>query len=228
MLEPAPICSMWQRCRRLVEQRPSARSARLDVLVNNASSFYPTPLGTITARMGRPVGTNLRAPLFLAQAQRRCARPHGTDHQHDRHPRAAAAARASGVLHRQGGSGDADAFARARTRARDSRQRHRARPVLWPEAGIDAGCRTRSSRRRCSNAAARRRTSCGPRYFSRQEASYVTGQILRSTAGGASDGDPPDAERRDRGASAKPPTARASCTDSVGCTQRRAQCRPSA
>ncbi len=42
---------------------------RLDVLVNNASSFYPTPAGTITeAHWDDLVGTNLKAPLFLSQA----------------------------------------------------------------------------------------------------------------------------------------------------------------
>ena len=42
---------------------------RLDVLVNNASSFYPTPVGTITeAQWDDLVGTNLKAPLFLSQA----------------------------------------------------------------------------------------------------------------------------------------------------------------
>jgi pteridine reductase len=45
------------------------RYGRLDVLVNNASTFYPTPVGTITAAQFEDlVGTNLRAPLFLAQA----------------------------------------------------------------------------------------------------------------------------------------------------------------
>ena len=42
---------------------------RLDVLVNNASSFYPTPAGTVTeAQWDDLVGTNLKAPLFLSQA----------------------------------------------------------------------------------------------------------------------------------------------------------------
>jgi len=42
---------------------------RLDVLVNNASTFYPTPVGTITlSQFDDLVGTNLRAPLFLSQA----------------------------------------------------------------------------------------------------------------------------------------------------------------
>ncbi len=45
------------------------RFGRLDGLVNNASSFFPTPVGAITAEAWEDlVGTNLRAPLFLAQA----------------------------------------------------------------------------------------------------------------------------------------------------------------
>ena len=43
--------------------------ARLDFLVNNASAFYPTPLGEIEASHWEElIGSNLRAPLFLAQA----------------------------------------------------------------------------------------------------------------------------------------------------------------
>jgi pteridine reductase len=42
---------------------------RLDALVNNASSFFQTPVGEITtAAWDDLIGTNLRAPLFLAQA----------------------------------------------------------------------------------------------------------------------------------------------------------------
>lgn len=42
---------------------------RLDALINNASSFYPTPVGEITEKAWDDlVGTNLRAPLFLSQA----------------------------------------------------------------------------------------------------------------------------------------------------------------
>ena len=42
---------------------------RLDGLVNNASSFYPTPLGEITvAQWADLMASNLQAPLFLAQA----------------------------------------------------------------------------------------------------------------------------------------------------------------
>jgi len=42
---------------------------QLDVLVNNASSFYATPLAGIDATQWDDLlGTNLKAPLFLAQA----------------------------------------------------------------------------------------------------------------------------------------------------------------
>jgi pteridine reductase len=41
----------------------------LDLLLNNASSFYPTPVGSITeADWIDLVGSNLKAPLFLSQA----------------------------------------------------------------------------------------------------------------------------------------------------------------
>lgn len=42
---------------------------RLDGLVSNASSFYPTPLeGIDSAQWDDLIGTNLKAPLFLAKA----------------------------------------------------------------------------------------------------------------------------------------------------------------
>lgn len=47
----------------------AAAWGRLDALVNNASSFYPTPVGEITeAHWEDLMGTNLKAPLFLSQA----------------------------------------------------------------------------------------------------------------------------------------------------------------
>jgi pteridine reductase len=50
-----------------------ARFERLDALVNNASAFHPTPVGGITFDDWESlIGTNLKAPLFLAQA----AAPH--------------------------------------------------------------------------------------------------------------------------------------------------------
>ncbi|HEX4024300.1 MAG TPA: pteridine reductase [Steroidobacteraceae bacterium] len=47
----------------------TGRFGALHLLVNNASSFFPTPLGQMTAAQWEDlIGTNLRAPLFLAQA----------------------------------------------------------------------------------------------------------------------------------------------------------------
>jgi pteridine reductase len=57
---------------RLVDEA-AAKFGGLFGLVNNASSFYATPMGRITSREWDDlVGTNLRAPLFLSQA----AAPH--------------------------------------------------------------------------------------------------------------------------------------------------------
>ena len=45
------------------------RFARLDILVNNASAFFPTAVGEIEASHWEElIGSNLRAPLFLSQA----------------------------------------------------------------------------------------------------------------------------------------------------------------
>jgi pteridine reductase len=50
-----------------------ARFGHLDILINNASTFYATPVGKITEKdWDDLMGTNLRAPLFLSQA----AAPH--------------------------------------------------------------------------------------------------------------------------------------------------------
>ncbi|MDN0075911.1 pteridine reductase [Crenobacter sp. SG2303] len=50
-----------------------AAFGRLDALVNNASSFFPTEVGEVTeAAWHDLMGSNLKAPLFLAQA----AAPH--------------------------------------------------------------------------------------------------------------------------------------------------------
>jgi len=45
---------------------------RLDILINNASSFFPTPLGTVDEHQWNDlIGTNLKAPFFLSQAAAR-------------------------------------------------------------------------------------------------------------------------------------------------------------
>lgn len=54
-----------------------AQFKRLDILVNNASTFYPTAVGGIEATHWEELmGSNLRAPLFLSQE----AAPHLAKH----------------------------------------------------------------------------------------------------------------------------------------------------
>jgi pteridine reductase len=53
---------------RLIDETVS-HFGRLDALVNNASSFFPTPLGEVTEDGWEDlIGSNLKAPLFLSQA----------------------------------------------------------------------------------------------------------------------------------------------------------------
>lgn len=52
----------------LIEQA-AGPSGQLDILVNNASTFYPTPVGEATqAHWQDLMGTNAQAPFFLSQA----------------------------------------------------------------------------------------------------------------------------------------------------------------
>src|SRR5471032_2932403 len=61
LLETAGLAEIVKTC---VE-----RFGSLDALVNNASAFYPTPVGSISAaNWDDLVGANLKAPLFVAQA----------------------------------------------------------------------------------------------------------------------------------------------------------------
>lgn len=50
-------------------QSAASRWGRLDALVNNASSYFQTPLAALSeAQFDDLIGSNLKAPLFLAQA----------------------------------------------------------------------------------------------------------------------------------------------------------------
>jgi pteridine reductase len=56
-----------------IVQQCAARFGRLDALINNASAFYPTPIGTVTPQQWHELfASNAQAPFFLAQA----AAPH--------------------------------------------------------------------------------------------------------------------------------------------------------
>lgn len=52
----------------VIEQAVDAYG-RLDAVINNASTFYPTPVGEVSeAQWDDLIGTNLKAPFFVAQA----------------------------------------------------------------------------------------------------------------------------------------------------------------
>jgi pteridine reductase len=62
----------WEGAQRLINTAIES-FGRLDVLINNASSFFPTVVGEISEREWDDLmGTNLKTPLFLSQA----AAPH--------------------------------------------------------------------------------------------------------------------------------------------------------
>jgi pteridine reductase len=59
------IDSVEQMAKQVLERT----AGKLDILVNNASTFYPTPIGTITPEQWHDLmSSNLKAPLFLSQA----------------------------------------------------------------------------------------------------------------------------------------------------------------
>ncbi|MBE9561660.1 MAG: pteridine reductase [Proteobacteria bacterium] len=67
MLLSGDICDLTQ-LNKMVQQ-VIKNYARLDVLINNASSFYPTSVGQVTnSDWEKLLGTNLKAPFFLCQA----------------------------------------------------------------------------------------------------------------------------------------------------------------
>jgi len=111
----------------------------LDVLVNNASSFYPTPLGTISdSQWDDLIGSNLKAPLFLAQSaapylRRSMGSIVNIVDIHARRPLA---------QHAVYGSAKAGLAMLTRTLAKDLAPEVRVNGVapgaiLWPENGMD-------------------------------------------------------------------------------------------
>ena len=50
-------------------KRTLSKNSRIDALINNASTFYPTPIGTFSEENWNALmGSNLKAPLFLIQS----------------------------------------------------------------------------------------------------------------------------------------------------------------
>jgi len=162
-----------------------ARFGRLDVLVNNASTFYPTPVGTITvAQFDDLVGTNLRAPLFLSQA----AAPALADARgliinmvdiHGRRPLRAhpvySSAKAALVMLTK---------SLARELAPDVRVNGIAPgPVMWPERDLEDALKAEIIAKTALQRAGSPGDIARAAYFFAVDAPYVTGQILAVDGG---------------------------------------------
>lgn len=163
----------------------TAWHGRLDILVNNASSFYPTPVGEITAQHWDDlVGTNLKAPLFLAQAA------------------APALKKASGVIinivdvhaqrplrdHVVYGSAKAGLAMLTRSLAKDLAPDIRVNGVspgaiLWPESGMPEKTKASILRQIPAGRAGTPDDIATCVLFLVRDASYVTGQIIAVDGG---------------------------------------------
>jgi pteridine reductase len=162
-----------------------ARFGRLDGLINNASAFYPTPLGTITpVQWDELFAANARAPLFLAQA----AAPH-------------LAARRGAIVnlvdiyaeqplaqHSVYTMAKAALAALTRALALDLAPDVRVNgvapgAVLWPEAGKAAADRQRLIARTPLQRAGTPEDVAGAVLWLLRDATFVTGQIIRVDGG---------------------------------------------
>ncbi len=158
---------------------------RLDVLVNNASNFYPTPLGTITEEQWLDlIGSNLKAPLFLAQAVLPALRT------------------ANGVIinivdvhaqrplrdHPVYGAAKAGLAMLTRSLAKDLGPEIRVNGVapgaiLWPEIGMSEQLRAAILRQTALKRAGSPQDIASAVLFLVRDAPYVTGQIIAVDGG---------------------------------------------
>ena len=162
-----------------------AAFGRLDVLVNNASTFYPTPVGAITsAHWDDLLGTNLKAPLFLSQAAAPALRAtqgliinladiHGQ--RPLRHHVTYSIAKAGLVM-------------LTRSLARELAPEVRVNaiapgPVMWPVGGADEALKAEFvARTALKRPGSPRDVALAARYFA-VDAPFVTGQVLAVDGG---------------------------------------------
>ncbi|MCZ8129858.1 MAG: pteridine reductase [Steroidobacteraceae bacterium] len=153
---------------------------RLDVLVNNASTFYPTPVGSITLEQWDDLtGSNLRAPLFLSQAAApELQRRHGLIlnlvdihalRPLKRHPVYCAAKAGLWMLTQS----------LARELAPEVRVNGIAPgPVMWPEGPMDAELQAKILERTALKRIGSPEDIAKAALFFVRDAPYVTGQVL--------------------------------------------------
>ena len=162
------------------------RFGGLDILVNNASTFYPTPVGEIKSTdWDDLIGTNLKAPLFLAQAAApHLRKTHGcivniTDIHADRPLKryvvySVAKAGLAGLTR-----------SLARERGPDVRVNGVAPgPILWPDDGsYDEVARQRVVSHTLLKRTGEAEDIARTVYFLAAEAPYITGQVIAVDGG---------------------------------------------
>lgn len=158
---------------------------RLDALVNNASSFYPTPLADATeAQWAELIGTNLKAPFFLTQAAAplltaaegsivnlvdiHAERPHAD------HPIYSIAKAGNAMM--------------VRSLARELGPRVRVNGVspgaiLWPDQGLSASAKETILARTALARAGTPEDIARTVLFLARDAHYVTGQVIAVDGG---------------------------------------------
>jgi pteridine reductase len=162
-----------------------AAFGRLDILVNNASTFYPTPLGTIDEQMWNDlIGTNLKAPLFLAQALSPALQAHSglilnlVDihglRPLSRHP-VYSVAKAGLIMLTKSLARELGPQVRVNAIAPG--------PVMWPESGVDAALRARIIERTALKRGGTPEDIARAALFFACAAPFVTGQILAVDGG---------------------------------------------
>ena len=104
-------------------------AGRLDILVNNASSFYPTPIGNITEDdWNELIDSNFKGPLFLTQACLPALQgSRRIDRQHRRHTRAESTPASSRLQPGESCAGHADTVPGQGSGTQGARQRGGAR-----------------------------------------------------------------------------------------------------
>ncbi len=166
-------------------ERVLSQTKRLDILVNNASTFYPTPLGTVTEDAWHDlIDSNLKAPLFLAQAALPALREAGGTIVNivDIH--------AKRPLRHHVVYGPAKAGLEMLTRslAKDLGPEIRVNGVspgaiLWPESGMPEKIQASIIREVALKRAGDPSDIAGAVLFLVRDAPYVTGQILAVDGG---------------------------------------------
>lgn len=168
----------------LVESAVAA-FGRLDVLINNASTFYPTPVGSIRLRQWDDLmGSNLRGPLFLSQAAAPHLRQHGglilnmidihAQRPLPKHPLYSTAKAGLAMLTR----------ALARELAPDVRVNGIAPgPILWPDTGMDPDLQDEIVSKTLLKRSGSPEDIVRSALFFAKEAPYITGQILAVDGG---------------------------------------------